>query len=168
MNCMEIIFLNIYSGNFYYAYVIVFSHSSCCFLKWSWLALQCSVWIPLHLSHFLLQIYSVILIYIFGWMSSLLWICRVMIFNSFYGLLKLSNNFFSFSPGLDVRKILHLWPLHAFKKLIIFGVCLPCPSTGLWSYKLECGVWTSGILCFFYPVLYHPLTNILFAFCMWH
>ena len=32
---------------------------------------------------------------------------------------------------LDVRKILCMWPSHAFMKFIIFGVCLPCPSTGM-------------------------------------
>ena len=97
--------------------------------------------------------------------SLLLWICRVMIFNSFYGLLKLSNNFFSFIPGLDVRKILHLWPLHAFKKLIIFGVCLPCPPTGLWSCKLECGVWPqeSCVFSTLFCTTHWPIFFLLFV-----
>lgn len=33
--------------------------------------------------------------------------------------------------GLDVRKIPHMWSSRAFIKLLIFGVCLPYPSTDM-------------------------------------
>ena len=63
---------------------------------------------------------------------------------------------------LDEKKIICVWPSHAFTKLIIFVVYSPCPSTGMRSHMQACGrVWSRIIR--FYPVMYwDPLTNILF------
>ena len=51
------------------------------------------------------------------------------------------------SSGQDIGKITCVWPVHAFMKLIIYGVCLPYPSTGMQSHMQACGCmqsWVAG------------------------
>ena len=97
--------------------------------------------------------------------SLLLWICRVMIFNSFYGLLKLSNNFFSFIPGLDVRKILHFLHCIPFRSLL-FLVCachvhlLACDRV---SWSVVCGPQESCVFSTLFCTTHWPIFFLLFV-----
>lgn len=71
---------------------------------------------------------------------------------------------FVYITGLDVRKTLHVWPLHAVMKLIIFGMCLPCPSTGMQLHMQGCGCMWLGIIGF--PLV--PAPTEQYSFCMRH
>ena len=60
-------------------------------------------------------------------------------------------------------KILWMWLLHAFMKLIIFGVCLPRLSTGMLSHMQMCGCVWSWITGFPLAALEFHVSMILFC-----
>ena len=80
------------------------------------------------------------------------------------------------SSSQGIRKVPRVWPSHSFMTLIIFGMQLPCSSTGMrlhiWAcrpvgtcdYKLEDPPpGTPRILCFYYLILHcQAPTNVLF------